>query len=129
MIFTDPQIAAVGHTLEAALEAGIEAEAIDLKTSGTAGAAFHGRGAPGTTRFVVDAERELLIGATFVGPDVADLLQAATISVVGEVPIATLGHAVAPFPTRSELWLKFIEAYEEKRALAVSESRALAAAA
>ncbi|MBW8059383.1 MAG: NAD(P)/FAD-dependent oxidoreductase [Solirubrobacterales bacterium] len=128
VIFTDPQIAAVGHTLEAALEAGIAAEAIDLPTSGTAGASFHGRGAPGTTRFVVDTERDVLVGVTFVGPEVADLLHAATIAIVAAVPIATLVHAVAPFPTRSELWLKFIEAYEQKRLVPTSDSKPIAAA-
>lgn len=115
VVFTDPQVAAVGHTLEAALEAGIAAEAIDVPTAGTAGGAFHGRGAPGTTRFVVDGEREVLVGATFVGPDVADLLHAATIAIAAAVPVATLADAVAPFPTRSELWLKFVEAYERER--------------
>ncbi|MGD9734075.1 MAG: hypothetical protein AB7V58_00460 [Solirubrobacterales bacterium] len=115
VVFTDPQVAAVGHTLQSALAAGIEAEVIDLPTSGTAGASFHGRGAPGTTRFVLDAEREVLVGATFVGPEVADLLHAATIAIVAEVPIATLADAVPAFPTRSELWLKFIEAYERER--------------
>jgi pyruvate/2-oxoglutarate dehydrogenase complex dihydrolipoamide dehydrogenase (E3) component len=104
-IFTDPGVAAVGHTLASAREAGIAARALDRDTSGTAGASFHGRNAPGTTRFVLDAERELLVGATFVGPDVAELLHAATIAIVGEVPLATLAHAVPAFPTRSELWL------------------------
>jgi dihydrolipoamide dehydrogenase len=115
VVFTDPGVAAVGHTLASADAAGIAAEAIDLATGGTAGASFHGRGARGTTRFVVDIERELLIGATFVGPEVADLLQAATVAVVGRVPLRTLAHAIAPFPARSELWLKFIEAYEQRR--------------
>ena len=115
VIFTDPQIAAVGVTLGAALHAGIDAEPIDLPTGGTAGASFYGRGAKGTTRFVVDVEREVLVGVTFVGPEVADFLQAATIAIVAEVPLATLAHAIAPFPTRSELWLKFLEAYELER--------------
>jgi dihydrolipoamide dehydrogenase len=112
VIFTDPQVAAVGHTLASALDAGIAAEAIDLPTSGTAGGSFVGRGAPGTSRFVVDRSRGVLVGATFVGPEVSDFLQAATIAIVGEVPIARLVHAVAPFPARSEIWLKFLEAYE-----------------
>lgn len=128
VIFTDPQIAAVGRTLEQVRESGADAEAIDLQTSGTAGASFHGRNAPGTTRFVVDPERDLLLGATIVGPDVADMLQAATIAVVAEVPIATLAHAVAPFPTRSELWLKFIEAYEQQRGRRLSEREGALAA-
>jgi pyruvate/2-oxoglutarate dehydrogenase complex dihydrolipoamide dehydrogenase (E3) component len=70
VVFTDPQVAAVGHTLESAEEAGIAARAFDLQTSGTAGASFHGRRAAGTSRFVVDTEREVLVGATFVGPGV-----------------------------------------------------------
>ncbi len=105
VIFTEPAVAAVGHTLASAQEAGFAARAIDRNTSGTAGASFHGRNAPGTTRFVLDVERELLVGATFVGPDVAELLHAATVAIVGEVPLATLEHAVPTFPTRSELWL------------------------
>lgn len=123
VIFTDPQIAAAGLTLAGALDAGIEAEPVDLPTGGTAGASFHGRGARGTTRFVVDVEREVLVGVTFVGPEVADFVHAATIAIVGEVPLSTLAHAIAPFPTRSELWLKFLEAYETKRATTLHAQR------
>ena len=111
VIFTEPQIAATGQMLASALEAGIAAKPVDLETSGTAGASFHGREAPGTTRFVVDSARDVLVGATFVGPEVGEMLQAATIAICGEVPLARLAHAVAPFPTRNELWLKFVEAY------------------
>ncbi len=114
VIFTDPQIAAVGVTLADAREQGLPVEAIDIPTSGSAGASFYGRGTPGTTRFVVDVRREVLIGATFVGFEIADFLHAATIAVVGEVPLRSLAHAVASFPTRSELWLNLIEAYEER---------------
>jgi dihydrolipoamide dehydrogenase len=110
IVFTDPQIAATGHTLAGALEAGIAAEAIDVPTSSTAGASFHGRGAPGTCRFVVDTHRDVLVGATFVGAEIGESLHAATIAIAGEVPLARLAHAIAPFPARSELWLKFLEA-------------------
>ncbi|WP_249012093.1 NAD(P)/FAD-dependent oxidoreductase [Conexibacter sp. DBS9H8] len=112
VIFCDPQVAAVGVTFADAREQGVDAIAIDLPTSGTAGASFYGRGAAGTSRFVVDRDRERLIGVTFVGAEVADFLQAATVAVIGEVSLGRLAHAIAPFPTRSELWLKFIEAYE-----------------
>jgi len=112
VIFTDPQVAAVGLTLQAARDSGIETTAIDLETSRSAGASFYGRNAPGTSRFVVDTDREVLVGVTFVGPTVAEFLHAATIAVVGAVPLRTIAHAVAPFPTRSELWLNFVEAYE-----------------
>jgi dihydrolipoamide dehydrogenase len=117
VIFTDPQVAAVGLTLDAAQEAGRSVEAIDLPTGSSAGASFYGRGAPGTTRFVVDTERRVIVGATFTGAEITDFLQAATIAVAGEVPLATLAHAFAPFPTRSEIWLKFLEAYEQRHGI------------
>jgi len=109
--FTDPAVAAVGYTLAGAQEAGIDARAVDVPTSGTAGASFHGRDMPGTTRIVVDEGRRVLVGATFVGPETADFLHAATIAVAGEVPLERLWHAVPAFPTRSEVWLKLMENY------------------
>jgi dihydrolipoamide dehydrogenase len=119
VVFTDPQIAAVGITFAAATEQGVDAIAIDLPTGDTSGGSFIGRGAPGTSRFVVDAKRQILLGVTYVGPEVADFLQAATVAVVAEVPLKTLAHAIAPFPTRSELWLKFLEAYEAQTGVSV----------
>jgi dihydrolipoamide dehydrogenase len=109
--FTDPQVAAVGHTLASAREAGIDARAVDVPTAGNAGGSFVGRGAPGTARIVVDEERRVIVGATFTGPEIAEALHAATIAVIGEVSLDDLWHAVPCFPTRSELWLKLLEEY------------------
>jgi dihydrolipoamide dehydrogenase len=109
--FTDPQVAAVGHTLASAQEAGIDARAVDVPTGGNAGGSFVGRGAPGTARIVVDEDRRVIVGATFTGPEIAEALHAATIAVIGEVPLDDLWHAVPCFPTRSELWLKLLEKY------------------
>jgi dihydrolipoamide dehydrogenase len=111
VVFTDPQVAAVGLTFAAALDAGIRARAVDVETSGTAGASFYGRGTPGTARIVVDEARGVLVGATFTGYEVAEFIHAATIAIVGEVPVDRLWHAIPAFPTRSELWLKLLEAY------------------
>jgi dihydrolipoamide dehydrogenase len=109
--FTEPQVAAVGHTLASAQEAGLPVRAVDMETSGTAGGSFYGRNAPGTSRLVVDEERRVIVGATFCGTDVAEWLQAATFAVVGEIPIDKLWHAVPSFPTRSEVWLRLFETY------------------
>jgi dihydrolipoamide dehydrogenase len=109
--FTDPEVAAVGRTLAAAQDAGINARAVDVETGASAGASFHGRNAPGTTRLVVDEHRRVIVGATFVGPETADFLHAATIAVTAEVSLDDLWHAVPAFPTRSEVWLKLMEAY------------------
>ena len=109
--FTEPQVAAVGHTLDSAIAAGLRVRAVDVSTDGTAGASFHGKGAGGTSRIVVDEDRRVIVGATFVGVDVAEWLHAATIAVVGEVPVDTLWHAIPAFPTRSEVWLNLLQAY------------------
>jgi len=109
--FTDPQVAAVGYTLAAAQEAGLNARAVEVPTQGSAGATFYGRDdAIGTTRLVVDDDAGVLVGATFTGPEVAEFLQAATIAVVAKVPLEMLAHAVPAFPTRSEVWLYLMEA-------------------
>ncbi|MBA2630002.1 MAG: NAD(P)/FAD-dependent oxidoreductase [Thermoleophilaceae bacterium] len=112
VIFTDPQVAAVGYTLGGAQKAGLSVRAVDVSTQGNAGATFYGRdSAAGTARILVDEERGVIVGATFTGPEVADFLHAATIAVVGEVPLERLADAVPSFPTRSEVWLYLLEAY------------------
>ena len=111
VIFTDPQVGAVGLTLAAASEKGLPVRAVDVETSGNAGGSFVGRGAPGTARLVVDEERRVVVGATITGSEVAEALHAATIAVVGNVPLEDLWHAVPSFPTRSELWLRLLEEY------------------
>src|SRR5215217_5423501 len=82
---------------------------IFIPTSGNAGGSFYGRGARGTSRFLVDADRGVIVGATITGSEVTDYLHAATIAIVGEVPVTRLRHAVPAFPTRSEIWLKLVE--------------------
>ena len=109
VIFTEPQVAAVGHTTASATEAGLRVRVIDVPTDGNAGGAFSG-GARGTSRFLIDEDRDVLVGVTITGTAVADFLQAATIAIVGEVPIRRLRHAIPAFPTRSEIWLHLFNA-------------------
>jgi pyruvate/2-oxoglutarate dehydrogenase complex dihydrolipoamide dehydrogenase (E3) component len=104
VVFTEPQVAAVGHTTESAAAAGLSVRVVDIPTEANAGGSFT-RNPRGTTRFLVDEERDVLVGVTITGSEVADFLHAATIAIVGEVPIRRLRHAVPAFPTRSEIWL------------------------
>jgi pyruvate/2-oxoglutarate dehydrogenase complex dihydrolipoamide dehydrogenase (E3) component len=108
--FTDPQVAAVGLTLAQAEEAGIDAKPIDVPTDGTAGASFYGKDTGGTSRLVVDQGTNIIVGATFSGFETADFLHAATIAIVGEVPLPKLRHSIPAYPSRSEIWLKLVEA-------------------
>jgi pyruvate/2-oxoglutarate dehydrogenase complex dihydrolipoamide dehydrogenase (E3) component len=104
VLFTDPQVAAVGHTLQSAQDAGLKVHTVEASTSANAGGNFYGRNAVGTSRLVIDDDRGVVVGATITGSEVADFLHAATIAVVGEVPLERLSHAVPAFPTRSEVW-------------------------
>jgi dihydrolipoamide dehydrogenase len=105
-------VAAVGQTLEAALEAGIAARAVDAEIGRTPGASFVGKGASATARIVVDEPRKVIIGATFTGPEMAESLHAATVAIVGEVPLERLIHAIPAFPTRSEMWLRLLDPWD-----------------
>jgi pyruvate/2-oxoglutarate dehydrogenase complex dihydrolipoamide dehydrogenase (E3) component len=122
VVFTDPQVAAVGLTLQGALKQGINARAYDVPSSGTAGASFHGHESPGTSRLVFDEDRTVIVGATFTGADVAEWLHAATIALVGEVPAERLWEALPAFPTRSEVWLKLLEKRQSSGEMATAAS-------
>jgi dihydrolipoamide dehydrogenase len=111
VIFTDPQVAYVGHTESTARDAGLPVRAVSYEIGNTAGGALHADGYDGFATLVIDTEREVVVGATFVGQDVADMVHAATIAIVGEVTLPRLWHAVPSFPTMSEVWLRLLEAY------------------
>ena len=115
IVFTEPQVAAVGLTLGVAEKQGLRARAYDVPTSISAGASFHGRGAPGTSRIVVDEARGVIVGATFTGVDVAEWVHAATIAVLSAIPVERLWDAIPAFPTRSEIWLRLLEQRESER--------------
>jgi pyruvate/2-oxoglutarate dehydrogenase complex dihydrolipoamide dehydrogenase (E3) component len=109
--FTDPQVCAVGLTEEQARERGLAVRTATTGTGDVDGARVLGVGITGTSKLVIDADRKVLVGATFTGPGMQELLHSVTIAVVGQLPLETLWHAVPPFPTVSEVWLRLLEAY------------------
>ncbi|MGA4838319.1 dihydrolipoyl dehydrogenase family protein [Streptomyces sp. G45] len=111
VVFTDPEAASAGLTLAAAEEAGHRVRAVDYDLANVAGAGLYADGYRGRARMIVDLDREILLGATFVGPGVSELLHSATIAIAGEVPIDRLWHAVPAYPTISEVWLRLLETY------------------
>ena len=114
--FTDPEVASVGLTEAAARKAGRSIRVLDYDLASVAGSSTYSDHYEGKARAIVDEDRGVLIGASFVGPDVAELLHSATIAIVGEVPLTRLWHAVPPYPTVSEVWLRWLEAYGRPRA-------------
>jgi dihydrolipoamide dehydrogenase len=110
VVFTDPEVASVGRTAAQAQEEGLHVRVVDLPIA-VAGSTILAENYDGAVRMVVDEDRGVLVGLTFVGQDTAELLHAATIAVVGEVPLHRLWHAVPAYPTMSEVWLRLLEAY------------------
>lgn len=111
VIFTDPEVCMAGMTLQTAQRNGLPVRSIEIPLSGVAGASLQADGYTGTAHVVVDEDRRVVVGATFVGQDVAELLHSATVAIAGEIPLERLWHAVPPFPTISEVWLRVLEAY------------------
>ncbi|MEV4010576.1 NAD(P)/FAD-dependent oxidoreductase [Nonomuraea angiospora] len=111
VVFTDPQVCAVGRTEAVAREEGFRVRVVDYELGSVTGAYLLGDGYRGRARAVVDEDRKVLLGVTFVGPGTAELLHGATIAVTAEVPLERLWHAVPSFPTVSEVWLRLLEAY------------------
>jgi len=109
--FTDPQVAAVGLTEDQARERGINVRAVTYGTGEVPGAYVLGNGISGTSKLVIDETRGVIVGATFTGPGVQELLHSATVAIAGAVPLEMLRHAVPSFPTVSEVWLHLLEAY------------------
>ncbi|GAA0994833.1 NAD(P)/FAD-dependent oxidoreductase [Nocardiopsis tropica] len=114
VVFTDPEVASVGLTEAAARAAGHAVAVADYDLGWVAGASLYADGYTGRARMIVDTDRGVLVGATLVGSAVAELLQAATIAVVGEVPVDRLWHAVPAYPTISEVWLRLLETYRDR---------------
>ncbi|PSL38900.1 dihydrolipoamide dehydrogenase [Labedella gwakjiensis] len=109
VVFTEPEVATVGLTSTAATEAGYPVRVVDYDLGSVAGAAVHSDGYSGAVRAVIDTERRVILGMTFVGQDVSEMLHAATIAVVGEVSLDRLWHAVPAYPTMNEVWLRLLE--------------------
>ena len=109
--FSDPEVASVGLTAEAAAKAGYETRVVDYDMSWLAGTAIQADNYVGQARMVVDEKRKVILGVTFVGQDVSEMLQAATFAVVGEIPLDRLWHAVPAYPTMNEIWLRLLETY------------------
>lgn len=109
VVFTDPQVARVGLTEQAAREAGHEVVTAEVPFTGAAGTALLRDDAGGTAKIVVDAGTRTLLGATLAGPEAGELIHAATVAIVGRVPVAVLRHTVPSYPAASEIWLRLLE--------------------
>jgi dihydrolipoamide dehydrogenase len=111
VIFTLPEVAAVGLTREQAESAGHTVRVVEYEIGDVAGASLFADDYEGRAQMIVDEETKTILGMTLAGPGVGEMIHAATIAVAGQVPLDVLWHAVPSYPTMSELWLRLLETY------------------
>ncbi|MGA8017108.1 MAG: NAD(P)/FAD-dependent oxidoreductase [Candidatus Dormiibacterota bacterium] len=111
VVFTDPEVAAVGLSEAQARAAGLHVRAVEYEIGNVSGGALFADDYRGRARMIVDEDRRVIVGLILVGPGVGELIHAATVAVVGEVPLERLWHAVPCYPTMNEVWLRLLEAY------------------
>ncbi|MGX1548981.1 dihydrolipoyl dehydrogenase family protein [Streptomyces adustus] len=111
VVFTTPEVASVGLTSREAEQSGRRIEVVDYDLAQVAGAHQYGDDYRGRARMLIDTDRNTVVGVTFAGPGVGELVHSATIAVAGEVPLDRLWHAVPAFPTLGEVWLRLLETH------------------
>lgn len=97
--FTDPEVGSVGLTEAQARDKGLDVQIGHAQIPSTARGWIHKAGNEGFIKLVVDAQREVLLGATSAGPTGGEVLGALTVAVHGEVPIGRLKHMIYAYPT------------------------------
>ncbi|MER7810245.1 NAD(P)/FAD-dependent oxidoreductase [Streptomyces sp900116325] len=111
VVFTTPEIASVGLTTHEAARSGRRIKVVDYNLAHIAGAHQYGQDYRGHARMLIDLDHDTVLGVTFAGPGVGELVHSATIAVVGQVPLDRLWHAVPAFPTLGEIWLRLLETH------------------
>ncbi|WP_332838380.1 hypothetical protein [Rothia kristinae] len=110
VVFSRPQAAWTGLSTAQARERGIAVHVRRVPYTAAAGAALLRDDAEGTVQLLTRAEDDVLLGAAFLGPEVQELVHAATIAITGGLTLRALAHAVPCYPTASEVWLRALEA-------------------
>ncbi|MCW2548039.1 MAG: pyridine nucleotide-disulfide oxidoreductase dimerization region [Mycobacterium sp.] len=113
--FTDPEVGSSGHTEQSARDAGMDVEPVEYDLAALGGTYVMQDDYVGRAKFVVDRASDTIVGATFVGPEISDLVHSASVAIVGKVPLAALWHAVPSYPTPSEIWLRLLETLNKQR--------------
>ncbi|MBC7594494.1 MAG: NAD(P)/FAD-dependent oxidoreductase [Kineosporiaceae bacterium] len=97
--FTDPEVGAVGMTEKQARDAGINVKIGHADIPESSRGWIHKAGNDGLIKLVIDADRDVLVGATSAGPMGGETLSALAVAVRAAVPLATLRNSLWAYPT------------------------------
>ena len=97
--FTDPEVGGVGLTEQQARDQGISVEVTTSSVAASSRGFVHGPGNEGLIKLVVDTDRDVLVGATSIGPTGGETLAGLAVAVRAEVPMSTLRNSIYAYPT------------------------------
>jgi pyruvate/2-oxoglutarate dehydrogenase complex dihydrolipoamide dehydrogenase (E3) component len=97
--FTDPEVGAVGLTESGARERGLNVSTAFKLVGHTARGWLHSAGNEGFIKLVADADEQILVGATSMGPVGGEVLGLLALAVHAKIPIATLRSMIYAYPT------------------------------
>ncbi|MBW3639929.1 MAG: hypothetical protein KY451_08790 [Actinobacteria bacterium] len=107
VVFSDPEVGAVGLTSEQAQQQGLPCTRAEVDLSEAIVRPWTYEKEPrGHLGVLADADRKVLVGAWAVGPQASEWIHSAAVAVREQIPVSRLLEQVAQFPTYNEGWLK-----------------------
>ena len=103
VIYTDPEVASVGHSKEGAEKLGMTVKEVKLPMSYAGRYLAETNGGKGFIKLVVDTDRNRLVGCHMVGSYASEIIMTATMMVDTELTPERLKKLVFPHPTVAEI--------------------------
>ena len=106
VVFSDPEVAAVGLSEEQAQEQGIETATTSVELADAIARPWTYEEKPrGSLGVIADRERQVLVGAWAVAPLASEWIHVAALAIKAQVPLSVLRDTAPQFPSFSEAYL------------------------
>jgi pyruvate/2-oxoglutarate dehydrogenase complex dihydrolipoamide dehydrogenase (E3) component len=112
--YTDPEIAAIGPTLDELERAGHRVRTVTVRFDQVDRAILQ-EAHEGFARLHADAKKGTILGATIVGEGAGDLIGEVAVAMAGGVTLGRLASVIHPYPTRAEILKKAGDAWNRER--------------
>ena len=103
VIYTDPEVASVGESVESAQAKGLNVKEVKLPMLFAGRYVAENRGGRGFIKLVVDTDRNCLVGCHMVGSYASEIIMTAVMMVDTGLPPERLKKLVFPHPTVAEV--------------------------
>ena len=104
VVFTDPEVAAVGETPEQARERGVDVGVAGGSLSNLDRTQTYGRELQGAYGVVADRGAGTALGAWAVGPLASEWIHPIALAILVRMPLGVLSESMAQFPSFAEAW-------------------------